>query len=46
MLIVNIIFKDKEIKWKFSESPPNMYDLCKFIKTQYPDSLGAVYIDN
>lgn len=46
MLIVNIIFKDKEIEWKFPEPAPNVLNLREFIKTQYPDSLGAVYTDN
>lgn len=46
MLIVNIIFEDKEIEWKFPEPTPNVSDLREFIKTQYPDSLGAEYIDN
>lgn len=45
MLTVNIIFEDKEIKWKFPDPTPNLLALREFIKTQYPDSLGAEYID-
>ena len=45
MLTVNIIFEDKEIQWNFPDPTPNVGDLREFIKAQYPESLGAEYID-
>ena len=46
MLEVNIIFPDgRTAQWKIYGLQPNLRDLREFIKAQYPDSVGAEYID-
>ena len=46
MLEVNIIFPDGRIAhWEFHGLQPSLRDLREFIKAQYPDSIGAEYID-